>query len=91
MALTESDIVERRELIISEIQSMQNRLADLERERTTAVANMNALRGAQQQCEFFLDSLGVEGDVSAAIAPGVPPKEKKVTKAPKNEENGKDE
>ena len=90
MALTESDIVERRELIISEIQSMQNRLADLEREKTNAIANMNALRGAQQQCEFFLDSLEIEGDVSAAIAPGVPPKEKKVTKTPK-EENGKDE
>ena len=90
MALTENDIKDRQELIISEIQSMQNRLADLEREKTNAIANMNALRGAQQQCEFFLDSLGVEGDVSAAIAPGVPPKEKKVTKTPK-EENGKDE
>ena len=90
MALTESDIVERRELIISEIQNMQNRLADLEREKTNAVANMNALRGAQQQCEFFLDSLETEGDNSAAIAPGVPPKEEKVTKTPK-EENGKDE
>ena len=90
MALTESDIVERRELIISEIQNMQNRLADLEREKTNAVANMNALRGAQQQCEFFLDSLETEGDVSAAIAPGVPPKGEKVIKTPK-EENGKDE
>ena len=90
MALTESDIVERRELIISEIQNMQNRLADLEREKTNAIANMNALRGAQQQCEFFLDSLETEGDVSAAIAPGVPPKGEKVIKTPK-EENGKDE
>ena len=90
MALTESDIVERRELIISEIQNMQNRLADLEREKTNAVANMNALRGAQQQCEFFLDSLETEGDISAAIAPGVLPKEEKVIKTLK-EENGKDE
>ena len=90
MALTESDIKERRELIISEIQSMQNRLAELDREKTNAIANMNALRGAQQQCEFFLDTLSVEGDVSAAIAPGVPPKEKRVTTTPK-EENGKDE
>ena len=90
MALTESDIVERRELILSEIQNMQNRLAELDREKTNAIANMNALRGAQQQCEFFLDTLSVEGDVSAAIAPGVPPKEKKVTKTP-TEENGKDE
>ena len=90
MALTENDIKDRQELIISEIQSMQNRLADLEREKANGIANLNALRGAQQQCEFFLDSLGVEGDISAAIAPGVPPKEKKVTKIPK-EENGKDE
>ena len=90
MALTENDIRDRQELIVSEIQSMQNRIADLDRERTNAVANMNALRGAQQQCEFFLDTLSVEGDISAAIAPGVPPKEKKVTKTPK-EENGKDE
>ena len=90
MALTENDIKDRQGLIISEIQSMQNRIADLDRERTNAVANMNALRGAQQQCEFFLDTLSVEGDISAAIAPGVPPKEKKVTKTPK-EENGKDE
>ena len=90
MALTENDIKDRQGLIISEIQSMQNRIADLDRERTNAVANMNALRGAQQQCEFFLDTLSVEGDISAAIAPGVPSKEKKVTKIPK-EENGKDE
>ena len=90
MALTESDIVERKELIISEIQNMQNRLADLEREKTNAIANMNALRGAQQQCEFFLDSLETEGDISAAIAPGVLPKEEKVIKTLK-EENGKDE
>ena len=90
MALTENDIRDRQGLIISEIQGMQNRIAELDRERTNAVANMNALRGAQQQCEFFLDSLETEGDVSAAIAPGVPPKEKKVIKAPK-EENGKDE
>ena len=90
MALTENDIKDRQGLIISEIQNMQNRIADLDRERTNAVANMNALRGAQQQCEFFLDTLSVEGDISAAIAPGVPPKEKKVTKTPK-EENGKDE
>ena len=98
MALTESDIVERRELIISEIQNMQNRLADLEREKTNAIANMNALRGAQQQCEFFLDSLETEGDISAAIAPGVLPKEEKVTKPPRDvpagmppfkEDNGK--
>ena len=90
MALTENDIRERRELIVTEIQNMQNRLAELDREKTNAIANMNALRGAQQQCEFFLDTLGDEGDLSAAIAPGVPPKEKKVTKTP-TEENGKDE
>ena len=90
MALTESDIVERRELIISEIQGMQTRIADLDREKTNAIANMNALRGAQQQCEYFLDTLSVEGDISAAIAPGVPPKEKKVIKTSK-EENVKDE
>ena len=90
MALTENDIRDRQGLIISEIQQMQNRLAELDREKTNAIANMNALRGAQQQCEFFLDSLEVEGDVSAAIAPGVPPKEEKVIKTPK-EENGKDE
>jgi|TARA_B100001964_G_scaffold235467_1_gene295599 hypothetical protein len=90
MALTENDIRERRELIITEIQNMQNRLAELDREKTNAIANMNALRGAQQQCEFFLETLDSEGDISAAIAPGVPPKEKKVTKTPK-EENGKDD
>ena len=90
MALTENDIRDRQGLIITEIQNMQNRIAELDREKTNAIANMNALRGAQQQCEFFLDTLSVEGDVSAAIAPGVPPKEKRVTTTPK-EENGKDE
>ena len=89
MALTENDIRERRELIVTEIQNMQNRLAELDREKTNAIANMNALRGAQQQCEFFLETLDSEGDLSAAIAPGVPTKEKKVTKTSK-EENGKD-
>ncbi len=90
MALTENDIRDRQGLIITEIQNMQNRIAELDREKTNAIANMNALRGAQQQCEFFLETLDSEGDMSAAIAPGVPPKEKKVTKTP-TEENGKDE
>tara|TARA_Y100001951_G_scaffold96144_1_gene94477 strand:+ start:494 stop:766 length:273 start_codon:yes stop_codon:yes gene_type:complete len=90
MALTENDIRDRQGLIITEIQNMQNRIAELDREKTNAIANMNALRGAQQQCEFFLETLDSEGDLSAAIAPGVPPKEKKVTKTP-TEENGKDE
>ena len=90
MALTENDIKDRQGLIITEIQNMQNRIAELDREKTNAIANMNALRGAQQQCEFFLETLSVEGDISAAIAPGVPPKEKRVTTTPK-EENGKDE
>ena len=79
MALNENDIRERRELIVTEIQNMQNRLAELDREKTNAIANMNALRGAQQQCEFFLETLDSEGDLSAAIAPGVPPKDQKVT------------
>ena len=87
MALTENDIRDRQGLIITEIQNMQNRIAELDREKTNAIANMNALRGAQQQCEFFLETLDSEGDLSAAIAPGVPSKEKKVSKTSK-EENG---
>ena len=39
MALTENDIRDRQGLIISEIQGMQNRIAELDRERTNAVAN----------------------------------------------------
>ena len=48
-------ITERKVVILNELEKLQDQLATLEEQKTSLVANANAMRGAIQQCDFFLE------------------------------------
>ena len=48
-------ITERKVVILNELEKLQEQLITLEDQKTSLVANANAMRGAIQQCDFFLE------------------------------------
>ena len=48
-------ITERKVVILNELEKLQEQLTTLEDKKTSLVANANAMRGAIQQCDFFLE------------------------------------
>ena len=66
MSLTKENIEERRDVIIKDIQTVKERLAALDKQRTEDTSLLNALMGAVQQCDNFLkefdDDVGDDGN-----------------------------
>ena len=54
----------RKTILTSELENLQERVAQLDGERNTLIANINAIRGALQQCDYFLRQLS-ESEVEA--------------------------
>ncbi len=50
----------RIEILITEIQNLQDRLTELDKEKSTLIGNINAMRGALQQCDYFISVLEEE-------------------------------
>jgi len=50
----------RKEILITEIQNLQDRLTELDKEKSTLIGNINAMRGALQQCDYFISVLEEE-------------------------------
>ena len=48
-------ITERKVVILNELEKLQEQLTTLEEKKISLVANANAMRGAIQQCDFFLE------------------------------------
>jgi len=48
-------ITERKVVILNELEKLQEQLITLEDQKTSLVANANAMRGAIQQCDFFIE------------------------------------
>ena len=48
-------ITERKVVILNELEKLQEQLSTLEEQKTSLVANANAMRGAIQQCDFFIE------------------------------------
>ena len=55
--LDENIINERIKVLNSDIAKVTEQLATLERQKTDAIGMMNALQGAKQQCQSFLNEL----------------------------------
>ena len=56
-------IEERKETLLSDIEVVKTRLSDLEKRKSEDSALLNALGGALQQCNEFLNELNdVKGD-----------------------------
>ena len=55
--LDENSIKERLEILNSDIAKVQTTMQSLEKQTKDAIAMMNALQGARQQCQSFLNEL----------------------------------
>ena len=55
--ITGETIKERKTVLLNEMESLQENLSQLEEQRIQVVANINAMRGAIQTCDFFLATI----------------------------------
>ena len=63
--LDENSINERIKVLDGEIAKVAEQMQSLEKQKSDAIAMMNALQGAKQQCQSFLNELNNdEPDVS---------------------------
>ena len=63
--LDENTINERIKILDSDIAKVQTTMQSLEKQTKDAIAMMNALQGAKQQCESFLQEINTgEPDTS---------------------------
>jgi len=60
MSITKENIEERKNVLMNDINSAKQRMAEYEKKKQEDVALLNALTGALQQCEFFLQGLDDE-------------------------------
>ena len=60
MAITKENIEERKSVLINDINSAKQRLAEYDKRKQEDVALLNALTGALQQCSMFMEELDNE-------------------------------
>ena len=66
--LNEDTIKKRIAALESDIKVMTNTIQELDAKKQEAIANLNALHGARQQCESFLKELDNDDQTAAAVA-----------------------
>ena len=55
--ITKESIEERKETIISDIETVRGRLTEYDQKKLEDTALLNALTGALQQCDYFLNKI----------------------------------
>ena len=55
--ITKEIIEERKETIISDIETVRGRLTEYDQKKLEDTALLNALTGALQQCDYFLNKI----------------------------------
>ena len=66
--VNEDTIKKRIAALDSDIKVMTNTIQDIDAKRQEAIANLNALHGAKQQCESFLKELDNDDQTASAVA-----------------------
>ena len=66
--LNEDTIKKRIAALESDIKVMANTIQELYAKKQEAIANLNALHGAKQQCESFLKELDNDDQTATAVA-----------------------
>ena len=66
--LNEKTIKKRIAALESDIKVMTNTIQELDAKKQEAIANLNALHGARQQCESFLKELDNDDQTASAVA-----------------------
>ena len=57
MSITEESIRNRMEVLVEDVKTVRERIANAEKQMMDDKATLNALLGAYQQCEAFLKEL----------------------------------
>lgn len=60
MSITEESIQNRMEVLVEDVKSIRERIANAEKQIMDDKATLNALLGAYQQCEAFLKEINDE-------------------------------
>ena len=60
MAITKENIEERKNVLMNDMNSARQRVTEYDRKKQEDIALINALTGAVQQCENFLQELDNE-------------------------------
>ena len=60
MAITRENIEERKNVLMNDINTARQRMAEYDKKKQEDIALLNALTGAVQQCEQFLKELDNE-------------------------------
>ena len=66
--LNEDTIKKRIAALESDIKVMTNTIQELDAKKQEAIANLNALHGAKQQCDSFLRELDNDDQTASAVA-----------------------
>ena len=66
--VNEDTIKKRIAALESDIKVMTNTIQDLDAKKQEAIANLNALHGAKQQCDSFLKELDNDDQTATAVA-----------------------
>ena len=66
--LTQDDITQRREALIVDLNTVQGKLTELEKHRLETVALQNALTGAVQQCDDFLQKISNDDEPESSVS-----------------------
>ena len=65
MAITRENIEERKIVLMNDINSAKQRMAEYDKKKQEDIALLNALTGAFQQCENFLQELDNEPEMAS--------------------------
>ena len=57
MNITRENIVERKNVLTNDLNAAKERIAEYDKKRQEDVALLNALTGALQQCDYFLNKI----------------------------------
>ena len=66
--VNEDSIKKRIAALESDIKTMTNTIQEIDAKKQEAIANLNALHGAKQQCESFLKELDNDDQTAKAVA-----------------------
>ena len=66
--VNEDTIKKRIAALESDIKVMTNTIQELDAKKQEAIANLNALHGAKQQCDSFLKELHDDDQTAKAVA-----------------------
>ena len=63
--LTKDDIMQRKDALMVDLTTVQGKLTELEKQKLETVALQNALTGAVQQCDDFLQKISNDEPASS--------------------------